>query len=274
MRPPQRQCEYFLVRYVPDPVKGEFVNVGVALYTVDEAGPRFCNVLLTNSWTRAKCLDPDIDVHAIEGLEQELNNTLWNGGPEAATALREFFGGAIQLTPAQALLTDSPEAELKQLQEIYLRKARGASREPSPRRQIRQVMTEEFERQGVLRLLDRNFPVSRFTDPDDPLKIDYGYVPLPERTPGQKIFRMYQALSLGSDINDAKSLAFSCPRIRDGIQRLEQGELQFTAVVESELPESLDIGYAKRVMRESGIVIRTIADMPEIAQRALEELSW
>ncbi len=32
-----KQCEFFLLRYVPDVVKGEFVNIGVVLL---EAGDR------------------------------------------------------------------------------------------------------------------------------------------------------------------------------------------------------------------------------------------
>ncbi len=35
-----KQCEFFLLRYVPDVVKGEFVNIGVVLLETGEGERR------------------------------------------------------------------------------------------------------------------------------------------------------------------------------------------------------------------------------------------
>ena len=53
-----KQCEFFLVRYAPDAVKNEFVNVGVAV--LDSDG--FADVRMTRDWRRVRCLDPAADI--------------------------------------------------------------------------------------------------------------------------------------------------------------------------------------------------------------------
>ncbi len=56
-------CEFFLIRYVPDVVKGEFTNIGVLLR---EAGagadrPESAVVRFTRDWSRVRCMDADAD---------------------------------------------------------------------------------------------------------------------------------------------------------------------------------------------------------------------
>lgn len=253
---------------MPDPVKEEFVNVGIALYTVDEAGPRFSDVLFTANWSRVRCLDPDVEVEAITGLEQQLREALVAPG-SVAVRMRESLGGVLQLTEVRPLLTDSPEAELKLLSQAYLERHQPSSRDASGRQTILHTMRREFERQGVWQFLRTGIPVAQYTEEGDPLKIDFAYNP---STPGQSLVRMFQAISLERDINAAKVLAFSCPRIVAGLREKEGSELQVTAIIEAELPLTREIEFGKRVMRESGVVIRTLVDVPAIAERAREEL--
>lgn len=269
LKPPRRQCEFFLVRYMPDPVKGEFVNVGVAVCTADAAGPRFADVLFTSNWSRVKCLDPDVEVEAISGFEQPLRDLLSEHGMEGIAQLRESLGGTLQLSETRPLLTESPETELKLLCQAYLERHRTTSRDASGRQTILHTMRREFERQGVWQFLRTGIPVAPYTEEGDPLKIDFAYNP---STASHSLVRMFQAVSLERDINAAKVLAFSCPHIAAGLRDKESSELQLTAVVEAELPSTREIEFGKRAMRESGVVIRTVADIPMIAEKAREEL--
>ena len=68
-----RPCEFFLVRYVPDPVRGEFVNVGVLLR---DAGGGSAHVKFTRDWARVRCADPDVDIEMLEALEQGIERRL------------------------------------------------------------------------------------------------------------------------------------------------------------------------------------------------------
>ncbi len=55
---PRMACEFFLLRYVPDVVKGEFVNIGVLLR--ETAGSRqagrqaWAQVRFTRDWSRVR----------------------------------------------------------------------------------------------------------------------------------------------------------------------------------------------------------------------------
>ena len=63
------QCEFSLIRYVPDVVKGEFANIGVVLR---EAGGEGAVVRFTRDWARVRCMDADADVGLLEALETEI----------------------------------------------------------------------------------------------------------------------------------------------------------------------------------------------------------
>ena len=59
----RKQCEFQLIRYVPDPVKNEFVNIGVLLRASagEQSALRF-----TRDWARVLCLDPDAHTQMLE----------------------------------------------------------------------------------------------------------------------------------------------------------------------------------------------------------------
>src|ERR1700727_2404420 len=76
------QCEFFLIRYVPDVVKGEFTNIGVLLREAgrdDSAVVRF-----TRDWSRVRCMDADADIGLLEGLEGEIASRLQVSVKEAS----------------------------------------------------------------------------------------------------------------------------------------------------------------------------------------------
>ena len=74
----RKQCEFQLIRYVPDPVKNEFVNIGVLLRaaTGEQTVLRF-----TRDWGRVLCLDPDADTQMLEALEIEIGHRLRSQPP-------------------------------------------------------------------------------------------------------------------------------------------------------------------------------------------------
>ena len=125
--------------------------------------------------------------------------------------------------------------------------------------QIFQTMRGEFERQGVWGLMRHNIAASEYTHRGDPLKIDAAYRP-------NGMVHMYQALSLEADVNAAKVLAFSYPKLREGVLRAEQAETALTAIVESELDrEDEATMFALETLKASGIIVATTAELPRIA---------
>jgi hypothetical protein len=253
---------------MPDPVKEEFVNVGVALYTLDTAGPKFCDVLFTRSWSRAKCLDPDLDPEEIQGLEQQIRDAVWDSASGSIDSLRESFGGRVQLTKSKVVLTESPEAELKILQDAYLHRPSPRSRDHAGAREmIVNAMRNAFQREGILSFIRSDIPVAKYTEDGDPLRIDFGY-----ENEKKKTVKMFHAVTLHRDLNAAKALAFSYKRIEQGVFSGSNSKLELSALVEADPPESREVVFVRRAMRESGIHVRSVEDMQVIAAQARDEL--
>jgi hypothetical protein len=262
----RRQCEFFLLRYVPDAVKDEFVNVGVVLV---EPGGAYADVRFTRDWKRVRCLDPDADVETLEGLEQEIKERMLEGAASQEWLLQRMqdsFSNAIRLTPAKAVLADSPQEEIARLAEMYLERAKRGVRSSSGRMQILQTMRGEFERQGVWSLMRHNIAASEYTHRGDPLKIDAAYRP-------NGTVHMYQALSLEAEVNSAKVLAFSYPKLREGVLRAEQAECLLTAIVETEVErEDDEMMFALETLTASRIMVATTAEMPRIALSVRQQM--
>ncbi len=264
-------CEFFVVRYVPDVVKGEFVNIGVVLREV--RGAEGTVVRFTRDWNRVRCVDANADLELLEGLELELRTRL--GRPEAKPLmelLEDNLSNSIQLTPGRACLAESVPAEIEQLMRMYVepmsvkreRKARG-------RAAIAGVMRREFERTGVWSLMRKRIPASEYTRAGDPMKIDCAYRP-------NGVVRMFQGVSLESDVEAAKVLAYTMPELTAGVLRVEAARLEMTAVIEP--LRSLDgsdeaVGryrFGVEAMERAEVRVMTLADLPRMAETARMEL--
>jgi hypothetical protein len=278
------QCEFFLVRYVPDAVKNEFVNIGVVLR---EAGrPETARVRFTKDWSRVRCVDPEADVGMLEALENEMLARLMNGTAETAAmmkALEDTFSNLLQISEPKACLAESIPAEIDQLSRLYVetRKLREARRQ-SGRQTIVTQMRRQFEAAGVWSVMRKRIQASMYTQPGDPLRIDCGYRP-------NGVIRMFHAVSLEGDLESAKVLAFSAPQMVDGILRVEKATLELTAIVEplhgvlrKRAEETVSGGaeqdridqyrFGVETMERSQIRVLTVTDLPRIAERAREEL--
>ncbi len=89
--------------------------------------------------------------------------------------MEQSFSGALELAPMNAVLTESPAAELGKLAQAYLESAARGRRVQAGRRAIFNVMRDAFEQAGVWPLMLKNIEAARYTRKGDPLKIDCGY---------------------------------------------------------------------------------------------------
>ena len=264
-----KQCEFFLLRYVPDAVKDEFVNIGVVLIEPGANGAGYAEVRFTRDWQRVKCLDPAADLEMLAGLEDDLRARLQETGrADFISNINESFSNVLQLSPSKACLTESPAEELGRLAEMYLERVRRPAGKGAAagRQAIVQRMRDAFEQAGVWKLMRQRIPVSTYTHPGDPLKIDCGYRPNGE-------VKLFHAVSLASDVDAAKVLAFSYPQIREGIARLEQAKTALTAVVEDELERNDEsIAFAWDTLERSDIKVLPAAELATVAERAKQDL--
>ncbi len=281
-------CEFFLIRYVPDVVKGEFANIGVLLREASSGAAAAVRsepvppvVRFTRDWTRVRCLDAGADIALLEALESEIASRL-AGSADLETkpitqVLEDTFSNSLQITAPRACLAESIPAELEQLMRMYVEPLKVAAektdRKRTGRAAIVGAMRTEFERAGVWALMRKRIAASMYTAAGDPMKLDCGYRP-------NGVIRIFHAVSLEGDIEAAKVLAFTAPQLRDGVARVEQATLELTAIVEpirlvagepdDEASETYRFGVD--TMERQAIRVMTVTDLARIAATARTEL--
>lgn len=300
-----RQCEFLLVRYVPDPVKNEFVNIGVVLrdrsadVSFDENGIRNTLVRFTKDWGRVRCVDPEADVTLFEALESDIRRRLGESTARpdvqpVMSMIEDSFSNALQITSPKACLAESMAAEMENLMRLHVETAkRPKVARQSGRQTIYGQMRTQFERAGVWDLMRKRIAAASYTADGDPLRIDCGYRP-------NGVVRMFHAVSLEGDLETAKVLAFSMAAMRAGVKRVEGAELELTAIIEplraldggrgdgnedegrdvvvrkgasaEEGDRTVQYRFAINTMEQQSIRVLTTSDLPRVAEAARVDL--
>jgi len=190
-------------------------------------------------------MDADADLALLEALESEIASEIAARLPDSATEfkpvlaiLEDSLSNSIQITGPRACLAENVAAELDLLMKMYVEPLKVAqTHRRTGRAAIAAAMRTHFERAGVWALMRKRIAASIYTQPGDPLKLDCGYRPI--GVPGQLaggggngVIKIFHAVSLSSDVEAAKVLAYSAPRLHEGIQRVEGAKLELTAVIE------------------------------------------
>ena len=128
------QCEFSLVRYVPDTVKNEFVNIGVVLR---EAGPREAAVRFTRDWRRVRCVDRKRIRRCWRRWKGD-GRRLADGCAGGEMGSRRRLSNAVQMTEVESLPGGVvPDGDGELMADVYRdreAKARGAAAERVGRR--------------------------------------------------------------------------------------------------------------------------------------------
>jgi len=222
-----RPFAYHIVRYMPNLLRDEWVNVGILLF--DPASGRLLQRLVEEEpeFTRVKRLHPNTDEELLRRLSYDFTSQSAAAGANAQAyiaRLQQTLSNTVQLSPQTGLLAEDLEAELDRLYRDHVevpRQSRSVE-DLGSRNGIRAEASKVFRGTGIWPRLERRLRVEEFTYPGDPLRLDYGY-----RRNGTRGF--VQALSLSRDPGQAKVLAFTADAIR---QKIEHSE--FVAVTEAE----------------------------------------
>jgi hypothetical protein len=268
----KHELEFFLLRYVPDVVRGEFVNVGLLMYG-ESAG--FADVRFTRDWRRVFCLDPGADVEWLLAMEREMRAKVQDPGNRADMLyrLQDLCSNTIQLSPVAGCIAEDALAEFEAMAKRYIDPPglRAGKSVPSAKQRIVRAMSSGFEKEGVLGLMQRDVAAEEYTYKGDPLKVDFAYR---GRSLGSgEVIRMFQAVALSSSVDAAKVLAYSYPQITAGIRRKENVETSMTAVVEDGLDITDEaILFVQAMMERERITVASLSEVPGIAQVARREL--
>ncbi len=276
----RQECEFFLVQYVPDPVKNEFVNIGVLLRAAGGTGGGGSALRFTRNWSRVRCVDPDADVSMLEALEGEIRQRIEErpgvGLRPLLSVLEDSFSNQVRLTAAKGCLAENLVTETEQLMRLYVEpRKREAVARRSGRQAIYAAMRREFERAGVWDMMKKRIAIAGYLGRADTLRIDCGYR-------NGKV-RMFHAVSL-DDLDVAKVLAFTAAKLAAGVRRVDGTDLVLTAIVEplqrngpeGRLEKSGDqlaiYDAGKSTMEESGIQVWATTGLEAMALTARQEL--
>src|SRR4051794_9220039 len=105
-------CEFYLLRYVPNAVRGEFVNIGLVFITRSNHGVTEFKVRFTGNWSRVQSFDRSADLETLKALEAEIRDLLASceDGPEVCLdRLRDSAGNSLQFSPRNTSLASDPD---------------------------------------------------------------------------------------------------------------------------------------------------------------------
>jgi hypothetical protein len=265
----RRQLEFFLLRYVPDAVKGEFVNFGVLALENGPNGAELIDVRIMKDWGRLLCLDPQADLDVLSALEKEIRQEIGRTKDQVTLLkkMEDSFSNLVQISPVLPSLTERTAlAEIEDVATLFLETPKlRRTREPAGRQKILETMREEFDKAGVLVLLNA-VPTEPYTKPGDPFEFDFGY-----RFGGE--IKLFHAVSMKASVDSAVMLAARYPKIVPTMAQITGAAPMLTAVVENELDRTRrETGFALEMMEESKIRIARTGEMEKIAELARREL--
>jgi len=263
-----KECSLYLVQYVPDVVRGEFLNIGLFLFSPRE---NYLGCLFTDDFRRVKRFHAQADLEFLRELQQDFEQQIDEHSDELESYLRwmeQSFSNLVQIAPVRACLLRDPAAEIQDLFNRYV----GARVEgPLPvdtRVRIKQRLRLSLVRAGVWDRLERGIPAARWTQPGDPFAFDFGYRPLEIAGKPNGHIKFVHSISLKRDVELAKVLVYTL----DHVRRSEPAEL--TAVVEGTAGRDDEAAtLSQNILVEAGIAIQPVSLADEYAQSIRRELA-
>ena len=260
---------YRVLRYTPNLVRDEWVNIGVLLEEVPEppgsgnpARPRRALRVIEepSEIARVRRLHPGADEELLRALPAEFDARLRTPDDEVAVYLEKLgqtLSNVLQFSPQKALLAGDFDAEMDRLFRDHVAPpawARGGIVE-NTRAWIRARLNDVFRRHRILSHLERSIRVEEFTHPGDPLRLDYAC-----RYNGTRGY--LHAVALGRDPAQAKVLAYTAERIR-----LRTAHSEFTAITEVEPSrDNPRHQFVARLFEDQGIAIVPLSRIEKFAE--------
>jgi DUF3037 family protein len=220
---PKNMFQYRILRYLPNLVRDEWVNVGVLLQETSGARQSMRSAMRLieepSEFARVRRLHPDADEDLLHSLAPEFDARL--RGPDAEVAaylqrLEQNLSNVLQLSPQKALLADNFDAELDRLyrEQVTPPARRAGGLLQNTRDWMRSKLNDVFRRHRILGKLEHRVRVEGFTQPGDPMRLDYGYQ--------NGVRGFIQSVSLRRDLPQAKALAYTagCIHARDRLAEM------------------------------------------------------
>jgi hypothetical protein len=222
----KNMLRYRILRYTPNLIRDEWVNVGVLLEEVEGRRRSMRLIEDASEIARVRRLHPAADENLLRALPAEFEARLRGPDDDVRLYLEKLdqtLSNVLQLSPQRGLLADDFEIELERLYREHVAPppaARGGILE-NTRAWIRSRVNDVFRRHRVPKI-DHGVRVEEFTQRGDPFRLDYAY-----RYNGTRGY--IHTVALGRDPAQAKVLAYTA-----GCIRARAANSVFTAITEVE----------------------------------------
>jgi len=261
----EKMLAYRVLRYTPNLVRDEWVNIGVLVFDAATGERRLRMIEEPEEFARVRRLHPRADEELLRALRDDLENRfatatqLFDGngagiGQNATQAsmdwLRllakwdETLSNALQLAPQKGVQAGDLDAETERLYADHVTPERGVARVGAigSRGAMRSYCAQVFKQARVWERLQKGVRAEEFTFAGDPMRLDYAY-----RRNGTRGF--VQTLSVSRTPGDVKSLAYTVERIRGKVASSE-----FTAVTDVHLlAENERHRFVQEALRDAGV---------------------
>jgi hypothetical protein len=259
---PERNFAYRILRYTPNLVRDEWVNIGVLVYDPQSGERRLRLIEEQEEYARLRRLHPEAEESLLRALRDNLEDRFDSArsskghgtarGGSDGSALQELLrewddtlSNALQLAPQKGVIATDLDAELERLYGEHISPPRLPSRvgAPGSRAQIRSCCSEVFRHARIWDRIQKSVRAAEFTFPGDPMRIDYSY--LRNGTRG-----FLHTLSVSRAPGDAKVLAYTAERIAAKAPL----KTEFAAITDLELADQNDRNrFVDRTLHDAGI---------------------
>jgi Protein of unknown function (DUF3037) len=259
----EHACAYRVLRYMPNLVRDEWVNIGVLVFDPQSGERRLRMIEDPEEYARVRRLHPRADESLLRALRNNLedrfasagelfqgNGQAQDGGNGRADWLKllgkwdDTLSNALQLAPQKGVYASDLDAETERLYFDHVAPERGAARvgAPGSRAVIRSYCAQVLRQARLWERMQKGVRTEEFTFPGDPMRIDYGY-----RRNGTRGF--IHTVSVSRAPAEVKSLAYTVERIRGKVKTSE-----FTAVTDVHLiAENERHRFVHETLRDAGV---------------------
>jgi hypothetical protein len=260
-----RALAYRVLRYTPNLVRDEFVNIGVLVFDPESGERRLRLIEDPEEYARVRRLHPGADEALLRALRNDLEdrfagaselfggNGHAHGGDHGRADWLKLLGkwddtlsNALQLAPQKGIYASDLDAEMDRLYGDHVAPERRPSRvgAPGSRAAMRSYCGQVLRQARLWDRLQKAVKAEEFTFHGDPMRIDYGY-----RRNGTRGF--VQTVSVTRAPGDVKSLAYTVEHIRGKLQSSE-----FTAVTDVHLmAENERHRFVQETLQEAAIEV-------------------
>lgn len=247
-----------ILRYTADPVRDEWLNIGVLLFD-PETGSHAARVIdEEREFARLRRLQPMADEEVIrrtrEHFEDHFGGLVRQARAEAGDAggfrkLVEKWEGTlstgVQLSPQRGVYAPDLETELNRLygEHVGLERTRFRVGAPGSRATMRDYCSQVWHQARLWNRIEKSVRMAEYTFPGDPMRIDYGY-----RRNGTRGF--VQTLSVSRSPMACKEYAYTAQYIapRAGFKS------EFAAITDVPLEDgNLRHRFVRDTLRDAGI---------------------